>query len=256
MRDFIIKTLGQIFAEDWVALVVGAGGVLLSFAVCLTVGLTTGDFVKNSRAAQIVAKGEIENGLKKLKSFAPAYDKTREISPPESAFDYEKIIGFPYSYSWIKKLPSVTLAATAFFTFLAAAASLVQAGELTHYTSFMLIFVPFIGFVLYITSLFVAGAVLKKATRQFFAMTGLIRDVNVRPAGEVTAASEFVSEKVIEICARIENIAVSGGANHESLSRLYNEILTEKEKYPDGEAGERLAAALDVLNVLIDSALN
>lgn len=253
--DGIIDLLEKIFSSQWVAFGIGTGGVALFFAACLIIALNTGDFIKNRRAARIIAAGDIENGLKILKSFAPAYDKSREISPPESAFNYDKIFGFPYSYSLIKKLPSVTLAGTAFFTAFACGASIVLNWNFLENAAVMLIFVPFVGFALYIAAFVISGKVLKNTVSGYHAMTGYIRDINVRPATEVTAEDEFVPEKVIEICAKIRDIAVKGGANHETLNRLYSEIIAEKEKYPDGEAGERLSAALDVLGALIDSAL-
>lgn len=243
----IAESLKIILDEGWIAAAVGAGGVLLCFAITLTLGLLTGDFIKNRRALLALMHGDIENGFKMLNDFAPVCNGNRRALPPKDAFEYGAIVGVPYSYSILKKLPSLTATGMAFFTVFSFAMTIIGQGESPVLT---LIFVPLAWFLSYIAAIIVRNLMLKSAGRRYRAAVNLIGDINAaREIGLIPAC-------VAELCGRVDGIAAKGGAGYKELNELYGEIAVAIKKYPADAVCERLAGALDVLGAIVDSALN
>ncbi len=247
--DFIINWIDKMLSQHWIVAVLGGGGIVLSFTICLIIGLFSGDFMRNKKAIKRIAMGNIEAGLIRLRR-PPEYDKRREISPPVWAFDYNKIVAHPYSYSTIKKLPAITFVFTALFTALCFSASLIIDG-LTHYSTFILMFLPLLGTVLYIIGTILSTSLLKQATNIFYNMIELIKDITSSPKCE----GEVLPQQVHDFLKKLDKIAISGGAGYKELSKLFDEITMLLNTFLDKASQDNLSYALDTLSLLIDSAL-
>lgn len=252
----ITDVLKKAFAQDWVILATALGCIITVFASALLIATFSGDFARCFNACRLITNGKVEQGLKKMKRQVPEFNPKLEYAPPAAAFDFDKLVSHPYSYSAVKRSAGVILGAAVFFAALAVGLCILTEAD-GGFIALCVITSVILGGVLFFACLLVSAAHLKKAGAAFNKMVAAIKGMTVTAATQWDLMTEEpeVSASINELHIGVKRFAAEGG-DYSILQEFYQRLKEERENPANSDEANarKLSETADILELLLDAA--